>query len=287
MIELDIRQSEPWSRYIENYGWETILLSDGSRMAISKYLFFKRANLLRPKTLTKEVLTEIQSICRSQKILFVKISPSHNQSLEYLTEFGYLTTRKIDLPPKTMFINLKETEDVIWKSLKSNCRYSINKSTREGDRIEFIQNPNEKEIKKYYSLISKRGLRKGFLVQNYIDHKNKIKAFSQNAFIGNVYNKENELLGTKLFLGHGNDIWGMYAGTSNSGQKSCGGYKLLWESFLFFKANGYNVMDLDGLADDRFAKLSKKWKGYTFFKKQFNGTEVSFPLPHIKYFIFN
>lgn len=284
MYATDIRQSDAWSSYLKMYGWNSLKLSSGSTLRITSYILSNRAQLLRPAILHEDDLKEIDALCKKNKVLFVKISPNQHQNTDIFKPFGYRKTKNIDLMPNTMFIDISKSIDILWGDLTTGCRYSINKSNRSEDRVEFLQNPSIDELNNYYSLLRKRGRKKSFYVQNLKDHTEKVKAFGDKAFIGNVYNKSGDILGTKLFLGFNHGVWGMYAATTELGQKSCGGYKLLWESFDYFKRLGYKTMDLGGITDDRIKKLSKKWVGYTFFKKQFNGEVITFPLPYIKYF---
>lgn len=280
----DIRQSDAWSSYLKMYGWKSLKLSNGSTLRIARYILSNRAQLLRPNNLYKGDLKEIDELCKKNGVLFVKISPDQDQNTGVFKSFGYKITKNIDLPPKTMVIHLSKSIDTLWNNLTNGCRYSINKSRRDEDKIEFIQKPNIDELNNYYNLMRKRGRKKKYYIPNMKDHIETVKAFKDKVFIGNVYNKSGDILGTKLFLGFNQGVWGMYSATTKLGQKSCGGYKLLWESFEYFKELGYKRMDLGGMTDDRVKKLSKKWEGYTFFKKQFNGEIVTFPMPYIKYF---
>jgi lipid II:glycine glycyltransferase (peptidoglycan interpeptide bridge formation enzyme) len=266
------------------YGWKSLKLSNGAILRLTKYIFFNRAQLLRPVALKESDLAEIDSLCKKNKVLFVKISPNQNQNTKILESFGYKKTKKIDIEPNTMIIDLSKETKNLRETLTSGCRYSINKSNKAEDRVEFIRNPNNSEITKYYNLVGKRGKKKKFYVQNLNDHVEKVKAFGKDAFIGNVYNKKGEILGTKFFLCYKRGVWGLHAATTPLGQKSCGGYKLLWDSFEYFKKLGYKTMDLGGITDERTKKYSKEWAGYTYFKKQFNGEVTTFPMPYIKYF---
>ena len=279
-----IRQSDAWSSYLKMYGWKSLKLSNGSTLRLTGYILSNRAQLLRPVTLREKDLKEIDELCKKNKVLFVKISPNQYQNTDIFDTFGYRKTKKIDLEPNTVLIDLSKSIATLRKALTSGCRYSINKSDRAKDKVEFLQNPNSDELNKFYSLVGQRGKKKNFYVQNLKDYIEKVKAFGDKAFIGNVYNNEGDILGTKLFLCFKEGVWGMHAATTPLGQKSCGGYKLLWDSFKYFKGLGYKSMDLGGITDERIKGLSKKWAGYSYFKKQFSGEVITFPLPYIKYF---
>lgn len=287
MHATDIRQSDAWSNYLEMYGWNSLKLTSGPTLRITSYILSNRAQLLRPNILHEADLKEIDELCKKNGVLFIKISPSQKQDIRIFESFGYKKSNRIDLPPREMVLDLSKNISDTWSNLTKGCRYSISKSRRDEDKFEFIQNPSVHVLKNFHKALSERKRIKNFYAPGLKNHIELVRAFGDNAFIGNVYNRNEDLLGTKMFLGFKECVWGIFAATTKLGQKSCGGYNLLWESLEYFKKLGYKTMDLGGMSDDRVKRLSKKWAGYTFFKKQFNGKVVTFPMPYIKYFILN
>lgn len=284
---MDIRQSDNWSRYQEMYGWKSLTLSQGHVLRFNSFLIFNTARLQRPKPLCDNDMDEINKVCTKNNIAFLKISPSHKQDISILKKHNYKETKNIEFPPTTMFIDLNKGLNTLWSNLSNGCRYSINRSGREGDYVEIFRNPEGDVVNNYYDIIQQRGRKKGYYVLSLRDHACKVSKFTNEAFIFNVYNKEGTPLGTKLFLGFNNNIWYMHGGITELGQKSKGNYKLLWQAISYFNNLGYNNMDIEGLDDVRLKKRTAKWKGYSHFKKRFKGTTVEFPLPHQKIFLKN
>lgn len=280
----DIRQSDSWSTYLARYNWQSFKLGENITIRTTPILFLNKAHILRPKTLSKENLGDIDAFCKQHKIFFIKISPNYGQDLEILKKYGYKETKSIELPSKTMVIDLEKTDNQLWNNLTSKGRYNIRKADRDQNYTSFIRKPNKKQIDIFYEKLQHRSRKKNFYVQSKNELSDRLNAFGDNVYIANVFNKNKRLLGTKLFFGHDKGIWGIYAATTALGQKSCGGYKLLWDSFEYFRKLGYKQMDLDGLYDERLKKLSQKWIGYTYFKRQFKGKEILFPMPYVKYF---
>lgn len=245
---------------------------------------FSFAKLQRPDSLTEKDLEQIDTICRDKRVIFLKFFPNIEQDLNVIKKFGYRTIKSIDIPSKTMLIDLRKDIPQLWNSLTSGCKYSIHKSERQQDKIEFHKNPKSSEISRFHALLKDWGSRNGIFVQDIKDINWKVSVFKDESFICNVFNNKGEILGSKFFLGSHNTIFGVHAVTSPLGRKSCGGYKLLWDTFKYFKDLGYEYMDFDGIVDDRMPKLTRKWAGHTFFKKQFNGLEVEYPLPFIKFY---
>ncbi len=281
---IDIRQSDNWSTYQKNYGWKSHKLSSGIIVRTTNILFFKIAKLHRPAPLNIYDLNELNNICKENKIIHLKISPHPKQDLGLLQSFGYKKSQNVEITSKTSYINLENDENALWKNLTGGCRTSITKSLKAQDATNFIKNPSNQQLEACHKTVKAGAKNRGVFLFGVNDFKQKADAFGSETFIGNVFAKNGELLGTKLFLGFNGAIWGMHAGTTKLGKSSSGGYKLLWDSFNYFKKLGYTTMDLEGLADDRFKKLTSHWKGYTFYKLQFGGKIVEFPLPYSKFF---
>lgn len=280
---IDIRQSNAWSDYLKIYGWTSHQLPNGGITRTARLAFVSVARIHRAKVLNADDLKKAAELYSKHGVIYSRISPSINQDLKILEGFGYKQTSNIDLPPRTSFINLESDESSLWKNLTKDCRYSVNKSNDQKDYVEIIQNPSVEQVGKYYKVIHDRSHRTKFYTPPLKDHLQKVKSFGKESFIGFVYNKENELLGTKMFLGYNEAVWYMYSGITKHGEKSSGNYKLMWESIKFFKERGYSILDMEGLSDNRLRKQTKKWNNYSDYKLQFGGDIVKYPLPYNKF----
>lgn len=283
---IDVRQSDNWSKYLEMYSWKSLRLSNGAVLRTRSLLFFNFAKLQRPGVLDRKDLEELNSVCKQNKIFSLKIFPSVGQDTDLLIEFGYKKDTSLDAPPKTLLIDLRKSKDELWQELTKGCRYSINRASRYGVEVDFIIKPSEKEIEDFHRLVSNRGSARNYYVQNTRDYKHKVDVFGNQSFLVNAYDNKGGILGAKLYLGYGKDVAYVHGGTSDKGQKSKGGYKLLWDSILYFKDLGLEVLDLEGLYDERLSRQTKGWKGYSEFKLKFGGEVVEYPLARLKRFIF-
>lgn len=284
MHTIDIRQSDFWSDYLRLYNWTSIKTSNNSILRINDYLFTKRASVQMPHPLKSNDLIEIESICRSNKVLFIKVSPNFAQDIEVLKAHNYKKTTKIELAPNTMTIDLTTGFTTIWENFSSNCRYSIHKSERDGCYTKIIKNPSYLDILNFYKLLTSIGRAKHFVIPSLQDILKKVEVFGDESFLCNIYNKDAELLGSKFFLGFDNAVWGLHSATTTLGQKSTGGYKLLSDCLKYFCENNYKQMDLGGIYDNRLKELTNNWRGYSHFKQEFNGKVTYFSLPYVKWF---
>lgn len=281
---IDIRQSHAWSEYLKLYGWKSIELSNSNYIRVNSFLFTNRASIQFPSGFDVQELEEISAVCKQHKVLFLKISPADECNGILLKEQGYRQTKQIEIAPNTVRIDLAMPEMSLWETFSSNCRYSVRKAVKDGHRVEFIQLPSQKDLQMCREVLEFRGKKMGFYVPSIKDLTKKVLAFGSEAFVCNIYNHNNQLTGSKFFLGYNGGIWGLHSGTSAVGQKSTAGYMLLWECMKYFKSLGYSFMDIGGISDLRLKHFFKQWNNYSSFKKEFNGELYTFDLPYIKYF---
>jgi lipid II:glycine glycyltransferase (peptidoglycan interpeptide bridge formation enzyme) len=286
MNVVDIRQSDQWSEYLKMYNWKSYRLSSGVVFRVSKTGPLVFGKLHRPENINDSVLTELHDTALKYKVTSLKISPTPSNNLNSLANAGFKECRSIDLPPRTIFIDLSCGEGVLWDHFLPTCRRAINRARTDSNKVEIIQNPNRKTVEEYYKIVSSRGHKKGYYVQSLNDQVRKIEVFKDKSFIINVYSKEGLILGTKMFLGFKDAIWYMHGGITNEGQKSSSGYLLVWNSLKHFMRLGYKVFDFEGLSDSRLKHLTNSWQGYSDFKLKFGGTIIEFPLPYLKYYRF-
>ncbi|MBI2414704.1 hypothetical protein HYV31_02600 [candidate division WWE3 bacterium] len=278
----ELRQSPGWAGYLEFVGWNCIRTSRDINIAWMKSVIGCVSKIQRPGSLTLKDLNEIEKICKSKKALFIKIEPSLGQDEKVLENFGYKKSYIPLLPPSTILINLKKTEKELFDDVSHSGRYSLNRSNREGVTIDFHQNPSEKIIKKFWELASETSQKKKFGNVSLKDLTKKVELFGNESFIISAKNGQGETTVANFYLGYKNSIWYVHGGTSEKGRKSKDGYKLVWESFLYFKKLGYLTLDLEGVQDKRFPTFTKSWGGFTHFKEKFSQEKIEYPQPYIK-----
>lgn len=280
----DVRQSDGWGKYLRSLGWRTTRTSKGTQIALIKSGIINVAKIQRPHSLDLEEIREIEKICRENKCLFVRIEPNIEQNISLLEEEGYYPSPYPLIPPSTIFINLQKSEDDLWDSLSKSGKYSVRRAQREGAKIEFYKNPEPKIVKIFEGISSETAKKKNFGYSSYEELLTKVRAYQDESFILIAKNNNNEITGANFYLGYKGNIWYMHGGTTDIGRKSKAGYELVWQSFLYFKKQGYKFLDLEGRDDDRFPSFTKNWGGFSHFKEKFGGIEAKFPYPQVKLF---
>lgn len=278
----DLRQSDGWGEYLEFLGWKCVRTSNGALVFLRKSLVGTVTKIQRPKALSHKDLEEIEEICKKHNALFIKIEPQLDQNLEFLEKEKYTVSAFPLLSPSTIYIDLTRTEDELWGDISHNGKYSIKRAQREKTKVEFYKNPDKAILKIFYEVAKQVARRKKFYIHSFDELVKKTEVFKDRAHLVLAYNNVGVLTGGNFCLEFAENVWFTNGATSNEGRKTLAGYELLWKSFLYFKKRGISTLDLEGKDDDRFPNFTKNWGGFSRFKEDFGGKEVSFPPPYIK-----
>lgn len=279
----DPRQSDNWAKYLEFLGWSHKRTRSGVLISYRKMPIGALVKIQRPQPLGKSDLEEIEEVCREIKAFFIKIEPNIGQDEDVLDKLGYEKSRFPLVPTKTMIVDLKKSEEDLWKALSRSGKYSTNRARREEAKVEFYKNPPEEKLEIYHDIHVYTGREKKFYTQPYKELLKKVELWGDESYLALVYNKDGTLAGGKFYLCEEKNVLYHLGATSREGRKTKAGYLMTWESILYFKNLGYEILDLEGLTDDRFPEFTKKWGGFANFKDRFGGEVVVFPHPRVKY----
>lgn len=281
----DIRQSPQWAECLNMYGWKSIRTSRNINVEVLKTPLGGFVKVQKPCVLISSDLIELDSIAKEYKALFLKLEPDAAQQLGVLAEHGYSSSAFILTPSATIRIHLKKSEQELWNVISRSGKYSIKRAQREQTTIETFKNPGDSILERFYAIYKETCTYKKFADKGLLDIKKRRDTFGDESFIVLVYDKNHDLVGGKFYLGYKGNIWYVYGGTSNKARiKNKAGYELLWQSILYFKQLGYDMLDLDGIYDARFPTSPESWGGFSHFKLKFGGELVEFPFPQVKYY---
>lgn len=260
----DLRQSEEYANYIKSLGWEVVKTSDGINIFIKKLpISGSLIKIQRPETIN---LREIEEIAKKYRALFIKIEPGFLLNLEGYKQDGWPL-----LPTKTNVIDLNKN------SIDKDTRYCIRKADESGLTIEESSNVDE-----FYEIL-KASMKIGrweIPIKNNV--LNLFKAFKNAQIL--LAKKDGVIVSGALMVFYERTAHFMYAGTNVMGRKMMAAYRVLWECINISKTMGYKYLDLEGVYDERFPNINKKWLGFTKFKEGFGGKAVYYPGSFIKYF---
>jgi lipid II:glycine glycyltransferase (peptidoglycan interpeptide bridge formation enzyme) len=281
ILNSDLRQTESWARYIESRGFKTVQLNNGSFLHEFNLGNFTILKSFRP-IITEESIQEIEEVGRRKNNLVCKISPNYSFDEELRKKYNYQNIDGTLSATKTCIIDLTRNIDDIYQDFSENTRYKINRSIRERDRVEIINNPTIKDLDKFYDSLNSRQKSKNFITFPRKEIKLLSGLFKENSFLISSYDKNNQQIVSNLYFKSQDKIT-YFAGSLNTfNHKSKAGYQMIFEAIKFFKSLGVKIYDFEGIKDER-NKLTNDWDGFTNFKLKFGKTIISYPLTIIKY----
>lgn len=263
----DLRQSEDYASYIKSLGWKVVKTSDGINIFIKNLpIIGSLIKIQRPEEIN---LIEVEEIAKKYRAIFVKIEPAKDICLE---KFEYKRDCWPLLPTKTNVIDL--TKNCVDK----DTRYCIRKADENGLIME-----ESSDVDQFYEIL-KSSMKIGkWEIPIKTNVFNLYKAFKNGKIL--LAKKDGVVLSGAMMVFYERVAHFMYAGTNVMGRKTMAAYKILWECIKISKKMGYEYLDLEGVYDERFPKLNKKWVGFTKFKEGFGGKAVYYPGSYIKYLL--
>jgi len=261
---IDLRQSSQYGQYLQSLGWQTKRI-DNCQIFIRRLpLIGSLLKIQRPK---KIPFSKIDNLAKKCKALLVKIEPqSCNQKL--FLKYGFQKDSWPLLPTKTILIDLKKTEKQLWQEARKQTRYAIKKALRKKMKIVLESKPE-----RFWQNFKKFG--RGYIPQKR-QFRALIKAFGKKAILLKIRNEAGCLI-----LIYDKTAYYYFAFTSPSGRRNLSQYLLVWEAIKRTKKLGCQFFDFEGIEDPSYS-ATRKWKGFSHFKKGFGGQIVSFPGSFIK-----
>lgn len=276
----DYRQSEEYSQYYSNKGWNVEKVGNTRVLIKNIPLIGSFIKIQRGSANTS--LVDIDNYAKRNKALLVVIEPNiktedaRYKSFELeLTNYGYNNLNIFLSPTKTTYIDLNQKEEDILASFDQDIRKGLRKNTHKNITFKIV-----KDIEEIYSVLHEAGHKQNIFIQTLDDWKNKWGLFGDQIQVILAY-LDGTLLGGNMFTIKPPVAYGLFLPTTELGKENKIAATLIWEAVKLTKESGCTQFDLNGLYDDRY-NLPKRWQGLTAFKRKFNGREVEFMHPKVK-----
>lgn len=282
LIKEDFRQTEKFANFLEIASFKPFKLKNNSFI----YEFnFGKISIIKSmrNNINEETFDEISDLIKNKYNLLCKFSPNLDYDETLNNKYKYFEVSSMMTPTKTVIKDLTVPIDEIYESFSENTRYKINRSIREGDRIDFIQSPNNLQMYNFINQLKNREKTKHFVSYTKNELNTLKNCFWQDSFIINSYTKNNIPVVSNFYIRHKDKVT-YVAGSLNSEQsKSKAGFQMIFEAFKFFKNLGVKVYDFEGLADERNMEYYNEWLGFSEFKLKFSNEIIYYPQTIMKY----
>jgi len=234
---------------------------------------FKK-NLLTEETeeILNFLIKEIEKINKEEKSVFLKIEPYF--PLTFNDNFNLKPELKRIQPQKTIFLNLKKTEEEILKNFHPKTRYHIKLAERKGIEI-FIFNNENSNIDFYsdifFNILVKTVKRQKFNIypQGYYQKISKIytEDFKTELFLAKYHN---DFVAGSLIVFFGETATYLHGASNYQYRHLRAPFLLHWIQIETAKKRGYKNYDFWGIDEKKYPKL-------TSFKKNFGGEIYKYP----------
>jgi len=271
---VDIRQSPYWAAFMEELGWNALKigLQDKKQFVYVRNLPLIGGLLKSPRLATPIPYAELEDLAKEKKAVFAKIEPFENSKEKGLLKELEINNFHFDRwslhPTKTIILDLRPDEETLLANMEKDTRYSIRAAQRRGVRV--VRSNNLNRFLKLYKSTAKRqkfSIAEKELQTLWDIFSNEGKAFILIA----MWNKTD--IASCLILHFGKTAYYYHAASLVGYKEFFAPYLLIWEAMLVSKSMGLKELDLEGIYDHRLPS-TKRWTGFSHFKRGFRGEEV-------------
>lgn len=189
-------------------------------------------------------------------------------------------------PSKTLQLDLSLSLEKILAQMEKDTRYEIRRA--ENNKITVKQST---DIETFIDLWTKNARDRGFWVPFKKEIRALFEAFGKNSYLLMAYPDSKFVnsqirkfpISAALVLISHQTVSYFHAASTPEGRKLAAPSLIIWEAIKLAKNKKCKIFDFEGIIDPR-NKITKKWGGFTRFKKGFGGREVENPLAVTKYY---
>lgn len=271
MSRVDLRQSAEYGKFMKSMRWR-----------VKEGMFIKKLGLL-PCSFIKYQrpswpidFKKIEKITREHRAIGIKIEPNilKDKKIEKVFEkYGYKKDKSPMLPTKTVWLDLKKSEKQLLKEMHYKTRYNIRKAREL--RVEAIRGDkvDEKQLKEFYEVYKRSAKRQRFWGLGFKQLKSLLKCFGEKGYL--LIAKDKQLLGGLMMLVHDRVAYYSHNAATDQGRKKFGPTALVWQAIKLAKKLNCERFDFEGITDERLP-VTKKWQGFSRFKKSFGGNVIEY-----------
>lgn len=219
------------------------------------------------KKILDSILKESRKIAKKEKSFFLKIEPTSS----WPKDFKKVKSLKRIQPKRTLVLELKKSENDIFKNFHQKIRYNIRLAQRKGVRLIKIDKIKDKMEQKYfdsfYKLIQKTTKRKKYSPYPKEYYRKMLNLIDSRLFLAELKGK---IIAANILVFFGRRATYLHGALNYKYRKFMAPHFLQWMQIKEAKERGFEEYDFWGIDE-------KKWPGLTRFKKSFGGEESEYP----------
>jgi len=288
-----ILQTGEWGELKSAFGWEPVrvTLDDG----LGVQILFRRlplgltlAYLPKPAmsdqqlALSEQFWIEVDVVCKRRRAVFLKIEldiwgdslPPMGHVSERVEGRGVRVSPHNIQPPRTIIVDLRETEDNILARMKQKTRYNIRLAAKKGVTVR----PWD-DLPAFHQMMLVTGGRDGFGVHSREYYQRAYDLFHPTGMVELLVAEfEGAPLAALMVFAHGKRAWYVYGASNDQERNRMPTYLLQWEAVRWARSKGAEEYDLWGVPDadeetleTHFTERSDGLWGVYRFKRGFGG----------------
>lgn len=271
-------QTGEWGELKSAFGWKPVRVVNGD---YGVQILFRKLPLgftigyIPKSNPDKSLLPEIDSVCKSNRVIFLKLEPDlwSDQQPETLN-LRLETSHHNIQPPRTIIIDLRGTEDEILAKMKQKTRYNI----RLAEKKDVTVSPWD-DIESFQKMMLVTGGRDGFGVHS-LEYYRRAYELLQPKGLGEILVAEYEgkPLAALFVACNGHRAYYLYGASTNEERNRMPTYLLQWEAMKWARERGCEEYDLWGVPDEDEETLEAQFQsrhdglwGVYRFKRGFGG----------------
>lgn len=218
---------------------------------------------------------EIDSICRQNRAVFLKLEPDFwtDQALE-TSHLKLVASSHNIQPPRTIIVDLRGSEEEILARMKQKTRYNIRLAEKKGVTVHAWD-----DVESFHEMMLATGERDGFGVHSREYYRRAYELLHPREMCEIlVAEYEGKPIAALFAARHGDRAYYLYGASTDEERNRMPTYLLQWEAMKWAKAGGCEEYDLWGVPDEEEKALEADFEsrrdglwGVYRFKRGFGG----------------
>ena len=279
-------QTGEWGELKSGFGWEAVRIINGD---LGVQVLFRKLPLgftigYIPKgpvtsgqssVISQEFWGELDTLCRRKRAVFLKIEPDSWNNISPDTWNLTLDTSIHNIqPPRTIIINIADTEEMILARMKQKSRYNIRLAEKKGVTVRPWDN-----IPAFHKMMLATGGRDGFGVHSQEYYQRAYELLHPKGMCEILLAEyEDKQLASLMVARNGDRAYYLYGASTDEERNRMPTYLLQWEAMKWAKSLGCESYDLWGVPDEDEETLEENFEkrqdglwGVYRFKRGFGG----------------
>ena len=271
-------QTGEWGELKSAFGWKPVRIVSGDsgvQILFRKLPLGFTVGYIPKANFDPSLLPEVDSVCKQNRAIFLKLEPDSWENLEPETWNLKLRTSPHNIqPPRTIIIDIRDSEEDILARMKPKTRYNTRLAEKKGVTVRAWD-----DIDSFHKMMLATGGRDGFGIHS-LEYYKRAYELLQPKGLGEILVAEYEgkPLAALFVARNGNRAYYLYGASTDEERNRMPTYLLQWEAMKWAKARSCEEYDLWGVPDEDEATLEANFEsrhdglwGVYRFKRGFGG----------------